>query len=207
MTKNVNEILVQISSLEEELRQAMSVKVISLPRAEASGRLTKRLSVPRTDGARRSSLFEWTRFRNVLAAPVIYTLIVPMILLDFTVTIYQAICFPLFEIPKSRRSDFISIGRHRLSFLNIVEKIHCGYCEYINGLLAFVSDVASKTEQYFCPIKYANKVIAAHARYDSFQEYGDNINFHESLKAYRRALRDHATEPAQRSQFDERIDN
>jgi hypothetical protein len=101
----------------------MSVKVISLPTAEASGRTTTRLSVLRTDGARRSSLFEWTRFRNVLAAPVIYTLIFPMILLDFTVTIYQAICFPLFGIPKSRRSDFISIGRHRLRSLNIVDLV------------------------------------------------------------------------------------
>lgn len=199
MTKSVNDILGQISNLEEELRRALAVQVISPPVSENQGRPADQLSATRSAGTRRRSLFKWTRFRNVLALPIIYALIVPMVLLDLAVTIYQAVCFPLFGIQKSRRSDFISIGRHRLTFLNVIEKIHCVYCEYINGLLAFVSDIASKTEQYFCPIKYANKVIAAHARYDSFQEYGDNIDFHESLKAYRRALRDHATGSAPRA--------
>jgi hypothetical protein len=208
MTKNVNDILDQISNLEEELRRALSVKPMSAPPSEASGRRpAAHLSVPQPTGTGRRSLFKWTRFRNVLAAPIIYALIVPMVLLDITVTLYQAVCFPLFGIQKSRRSDFISIGRHRLTFLNAIEKIHCVYCEYINGLLAFVSDIASKTEQYFCPIKYANKVITAHARYDSFQEYGDNINFHESLKAYRRALRDNTPGPAPRAHFDDRIND
>jgi hypothetical protein len=189
MTKNVHDILNQISALEEELRLAMSVKVMSPPASTTTGQKTGGSDAFMATPAMPASLFRWNRFRNILAAPVLYALIIPMALLDLTVTLYQALCFPLFGIQKSRRRDFISISRHRLSYLNIIEKIHCVYCEYINGLLAFVTDIASKTEQYFCPIKYAKKVIAAHARYDGFQEYGENINFHESLKAYRLALR------------------
>lgn len=205
MTKNVNDILSQISALEEELRLALSVKVISppvstntVPKAVRSDRSAAPAGTP-------ASLFRWNRFRNILAAPVLYALIIPMVFLDLSVTLYQALCFPLFGIQKSRRQDFISVSRHRLPYLNIIEKIHCVYCEYINGLLAFVTDVASKTEQYFCPIKYARKVIAAHARYDGFQEYGENINFHESLKAYRLALRTKQQGSGRTGQHDDSI--
>ena len=40
---------------------------------------------------------------TVLTAPVIYSLIVPIALLDLCVMVYQAICFPVYRIPKARR--------------------------------------------------------------------------------------------------------
>ena len=41
----------------------------------------------------------------VLSAPVIYSLIVPVMLVDIWVMAYQAICFPVYRIPKVRRRD------------------------------------------------------------------------------------------------------
>ncbi|WP_456431173.1 hypothetical protein [Nitratifractor sp.] len=43
-----------------------------------------------------------------LTAPVIYGMIVPAAILDLSVTIYQAVCFPVYGIPKVRRRDYIA---------------------------------------------------------------------------------------------------
>ena len=59
----------------------------------------------------------------ILSAPVIYSLIVPIALLDLWVMAYQAICFPIYKIPKVRRRDYLVFDRHHLAYLNIIEKI------------------------------------------------------------------------------------
>ena len=40
----------------------------------------------------------------ILTAPVIYSLIIPLVLLDLFVTIYQWVCFPVYGIPKAERA-------------------------------------------------------------------------------------------------------
>jgi hypothetical protein len=57
----------------------------------------------------------------VVTAPVIYALIVPLVLLDLFVTIYQAVCFPAYGIPKVRRGDYLVFDRHYLAYLNALE--------------------------------------------------------------------------------------
>ena len=71
---------------------------------------------------------------NILTVPVIWACLVPALLLDLVVSIYQAICFPIYRIPKVRRSKFIIIDRHSLSYLNLIERLNCVYCGYFNGL-------------------------------------------------------------------------
>ena len=93
----------------------------------------------------------------VLTAPVIYSLIVPIVLVDLWVMAYQAICFPIYKIPKVRRRDYLVFDRHHLAYLNTIEKINCAYCSYCNGAIAFVREVASRTEVYWCPIKHARR--------------------------------------------------
>jgi hypothetical protein len=110
---------------------------------------------------------------TVLTAPVIYALIVPLLLLDLFVTAYQAACFPAYGIPKVRRSDYLVFDRHHLRYLNAIEKLNCAYCSYANGLIAYVREIAGRTEQYWCPIKHARRVIGAHPRYAMFEDYGD----------------------------------
>ena len=47
---------------------------------------------------------EW---RNVLSAPFIYPVLLPM-LLDAFVTLYQWLCFPLYRMPRVQWADFLS---------------------------------------------------------------------------------------------------
>jgi hypothetical protein len=108
-----------------------------------------------------------------LTAPVIYSLIIPLVLLDLSVMIYQALCFPVYGLTKVRRTDYLIFDRHNLAYLNIIEKVNCGYCSYANGLIGFVREVAARTEQYWCPIKHARRVISNHAYYAEFTDYGD----------------------------------
>ncbi len=118
---------------------------------------------------------------SLLVAPVIYSLIVPLLLLDAWTALYQAVCFRAYGIAKVPRAGYFIYDRGRLGYLNAIERLNCDYCAYANGLLAYVREVGSRTEQYFCPIKHARRRLAEHARYEGFCDFGD-------AEAYRRDL-------------------
>lgn len=128
------------------------------------------------------------RLRVLLTAPMIYSLIVPIALLDLCVSLYQAVCFPAYGITKVRRGDHVVIDRHHLAYLNGVEKLNCVYCGYANGVIAFAREVAARTEQYWCPIKHALRVAGVHSRYAGFADYGDAEGFREDMPRLRAAL-------------------
>lgn len=113
----------------------------------------------------------------ILTAPIIYSVYIPLTLLDLMASIYQAVCFPIYGIEKINRSDYVVIDRHKLSYLSWVEKFNCVYCGYGNGVLAYVSEIASKTESYWCPVKHGERIKNPHQHYDSFCEYGDEPAF------------------------------
>ena len=94
---------------------------------------------------------------------------------------YQAICFPIYKIPKVRRRDYLVFDRHHLAYLNIIEKINCAYCSYANGAIAFVREVAARTEVYWCPIKHARRVLGPHPHYQGFADFGDAEAFRGKL--------------------------
>jgi hypothetical protein len=129
-----------------------------------------------------------TRPMTVITAPVIYSLILPFVLLDIFVSLYHAVCFPVYGIPKVRRADHIRIDRHHLAYLNAIQKVNCVYCGYCNGLLSYVREVAGRTEAYWCPIKHAARVDGVHAHYGSFLEYGDADGFDEGVSRSRSQL-------------------
>ncbi len=120
---------------------------------------------------------------NILTAPVIWSGLAVAVVLDAFVSTYQFICFPVYRIPKVKRGDYIVIDRHELKYLNAVEKLNCVYCGYFNGLIAYVQEIAARTEQYWCPIKHARRIGSIHSRYRKFLEYGD-------AEAYRRKIED-----------------
>lgn len=51
------------------------------------------------------------KLKHILSAPFIWLCIVPVVLMDITVSLYQAICFPLYGIPKVKRQDYIVFDR------------------------------------------------------------------------------------------------
>lgn len=114
-------------------------------------------------------------------APVIYIMIVPAVLMDVSMFFYQMICFPVLGIPKVIRKDYISLDRHKLKYLNWIQKVNCDYCSYFNGVIAFVREIASRSEQYFCPIRHALRTKGLLPRYAQFIPYGDAEAFRNRL--------------------------
>lgn len=125
---------------------------------------------------------------SLLTAPVIYSLLVPLALLDLWVTVYQWVCFPIYGMARVRRRRYFPFDRHELAYLNAIEKAHCTFCTYANGSIAYVREVAARTEQYWCPIRHAQAVTAPHPRYRRFFDYGDARRYHRDLAAIRGGL-------------------
>lgn len=126
---------------------------------------------------------------TVLTAPVIYSLILPLALMDLWASAYQAICFRAYRLPRVHRRDYLVFDREALAYLNGIERLNCWFCEYANGVAAYVREIASRTEQYWCPIKHALKVTSPHRRYQDFVEYGDAEGYRDRLTRLRSALR------------------
>lgn len=135
-------------------------------------------------------------WRSIVTAPVIYSMIVPFVLIDLWVSVYQTICFRAYGIPRVRRSDHIAFDRGHLAYLNWIEALNCAYCSYGNGVVSYVREVAARTEQYWCPIKHAIKVSGSHQRYQAFLEYGDAEGYRARLDAFREALRSEKADPS-----------
>jgi hypothetical protein len=135
------------------------------------------------------ALFAESSLLNLLTAPVIYSLIVPLLLLDAWVTIYQWVCFPIYGIAAVPRRPYFPMDRHRLGYLNAIEKANCEYCSYANGLIAYVREIAARTEQYWCPIKHSRTIPSPHSRYHLFLDYGDGTGYRHHVLSLRRALR------------------
>jgi len=132
---------------------------------------------------------------SVLIIPAVYSVALPLALLDIWTTAFQWICFPLVGIAKVRRRHYFAIDRHRLGYLNAIEKLHCLYCSYANGLIAYVREIAARTEQYACPIKHGHPITAAHDRYHLFVDYGDAEGYRRELEGLRRSLARRSGEP------------
>jgi len=125
---------------------------------------------------------------NLATAPIVYSLLLPFVLLDAWVWLYQFLAFPVYSIPRIRRRPYFAFDRERLAYLNAIERMNCFYCSYANGLIAYVREVAAHTEQYWCPIKHARRVRHAHSHYANFLEFGDAAAYRRELPALRRAL-------------------
>jgi hypothetical protein len=126
---------------------------------------------------------------NILAAPIIYSMIVPIALLDLWMSVYQGICFPLFGIRGVQRRAYIAVDRHKLTYLNGIEKLNCIYCGYANGVFAYAREITGRTETYWCPIKHGKRTRDAHPYYKHFAAYGDAPGYKRRLRTLRRALK------------------
>lgn len=192
MNDRIDELLQRMQSLREELRQALQEREAAL----------------RANIGQRSAEFElqllalqarikthWLRYvieselRHLISAPIIYSMIIPFVLLDICLFLYQTLCFPLYRLPKVKRRDYISIDRARLPYLNVIEKVNCLYCGYGNGLIAYAGEIAARTEQYWCPIKHAEKMLDTHHRFEKFAEFGNAQEFDDKAKILRESLR------------------
>jgi hypothetical protein len=126
----------------------------------------------------------------LLSAPLIYSLLILFLLIDLWVTVFQQVCFRIYGIDRVRRADYILFDRHLLGYLNAAEKLNCLYCSYVNNLIAYLREIAARTEQFWCPIKHARRATDEHERQQSFFEYGDAIAYRADLPKIRAKLVD-----------------
>lgn len=186
MTTDIGLLAGKIRLLESELEAELAKRGAELRVGLENGRVAFEQEVLRRHRELKTGLWRYIRNANplvALTAPFIYALIVPFLLLDLFVTIYQIVCFPAYGLSKVRRRDYLVFDRHHLAYLNLLEKFNCAYCSYANGLLAYVGEIASRTEQHWCPIKHARRLQGTHSRYLGFADFGD-------ADAYRKELED-----------------
>lgn len=191
MNDRIQQLLDQITTLEDELRTALSEQPSSVFFQIKGKRVEFEQSIKETHRRLKQNFFRWLvsgRPKNLITGPIIYAMIVPLLITDLFITFYQFTCFPIYGIKKVKRSDYIIFDRQHLNYLNFIERFHCSYCAYGAGMIAYISEIVGRTEQYFCPIKHARKILGTHSRYAHFLEYGEADNYEAKLEAIRVAL-------------------
>jgi hypothetical protein len=193
MNEKIRHILGQITALEEELRESLHEQEHTLIYRIKGKRVEFERTVKEAHRQMKVGIFRWflsVRPQNYITAPVIYGMIVPLVILDIGITFYQATCFPIYGIAKARRSNYIVFDHRHLAYLNVFDKAHCLYCSYANGLIAYSLEITARTEQYFCPIKHAHKILGSHSRYPRFLDYGEADDYQAKREVLRAALAD-----------------
>ena len=188
MNEKITQLMGQISALEDELCTALHAQETRMFFEIRGKRVEFAHAVKVTHHRLRRGILRWIvtdRPQNFLTGPIIYGMAVPLLLLDLCVSFYQAACFPIYGIAKAKRADYIVVDRQYLGYLNFYERFHCTFCGYANGLVAYAGEIIARTEQYFCPIKHARKVLGTHARYARFLEYGEADDYHAKLERFR----------------------
>jgi hypothetical protein len=191
MNERITQLLAQMATLEDELRNAVHEQESRMFFSIKGKRVEFESAVKSAHRKLKKNIFRWlvtNRPQNLMTGPIIYGMVLPMLLLDLLVTLYQWTCFPIYGITKVRRASYIVFDRHHLGYLNFIEKFHCTYCEYGNGLMSYMAEILARTEEYFCPIKHAHKILGTHKRYNRFLDYGDAAQYEKKLEEFRVGL-------------------
>jgi len=138
--------------------------------------------------------FSRIRFSYIITMPTIIMMLIPAIIADVFATVYQAINFRAYKIPRVQRSKYIIFDRHHLKYLNLLEKLFCIFCGYVNGVIQYAAEIGSRTEEYWCPIKHNKKIGFEHSRYGKYLEYGDSSSYHEKRKNIRQQMKNELKE-------------
>ena len=188
MNDNLKQMIESVRELEAKIEAELHRRQEALEYSIHNGRVFFEKELKLKNAALKKNIREYVRGARlsvIITAPVIYSLIFPLLILDIFVSIYQAICFPIYGIPKVRRSEYLVFDRLMLDYLNGIQKVNCAFCSYGNGILAFSHEVAARSEQYWCPIKHAKKVQGVHSRYSMFTDFGDGKQYQEKVSDIR----------------------
>ena len=198
MPHQIDELIGRIKELQEELEAEFNKKRDEFQFNIEKKRVRFAEEVARQQRRLKTGLFRYiaeARPLNILTAPIIYSGLIPFLALDLFLYLYQATCFPIYGIPKIKRAEYLIFDREDLPYLNIIEKFNCFYCSYGNGLFGYAREIAARTEQYWCPIKHARRIKAAHDRYPRFFEYGDAESYSKGLERLRNEFNKDEKEP------------
>lgn len=189
MNQKINDLIIRIRELEEEVEREIASRRVQFHFTLEDRRVRFEREVLAQHRRLKTGVLRYlaqARLRNLISAPFIYAVFLPLLLVDLAVTGYQGLCFPLYGIPRVRRRDYFIFDRNSLAYLNIIEKFNCAYCAYATGMASYVKEIVGRTEQYWCPIKHARRVLEAHSRYGRFVDFGDAEAYRAELEAIRR---------------------
>ncbi|MFW5329176.1 hypothetical protein [Hydrogenophaga sp. ZJX-1] len=194
MSPTLEELLARMRTLEDQLEQEYSQHREEFARRRAA------MAEHFLELQQRQKVGLWPYLRQsrwpvLLSAPLVYSGWVAFALLDAFVSLYQAVCFPIYGISKVGRADYLVFDRADLPYLNVVEKFNCFYCSYGNGVAAYAREISARTEQYWCPIKHARRLRDAHPRYPQFFEHGDAEAFRFGMERLRQMLAEAGAPP------------
>lgn len=191
MNERIRGLLEKIDALQQELMAELHAQAERLHYRIEGTRIEFQRAVDEANRSLRMGIGTWlarSRPQAFISVPFIYGMVVPLVFLDACISLYQAVCFPLYRIAPVRRRDYFSYDHARLSYLNGLEKLYCLYCSYANGLLAYSREIAARTEQYWCPIKHSRPLAGTHSRYPRFLDYGDPSELHSRIESLRKEL-------------------
>lgn len=189
----VDEILSKIEALDKELREELRTIEPRLRYTIQDKKVRFNAEVKKQHKLLVRKWFNYvydSGFMIVLTIPLVWSALIPMLILDAAIGLYQLICFPVYGIPFVKRREYIAFDRHSLPYLNIIEKVNCTYCAYFNGVMGYVREVAARTEQYWCPIRHARPIKPVHSRYRQFFPYGEAEAYREGLTEVRKRFDD-----------------
>lgn len=188
MNDKIREIVEEIEAKKLKLAQEIAKQESHISYEIQNGYVKFEKEVLAKQKKNMKNLVTWFRevpFLHFLAAPIIYGMLIPTMIFDGLLFVYQHVVFRIFKFKFIKRSDYVLFDHHYLGYLNPIEKLNCLYCSYVNGLMLYASAIAGRTEFYFCPIKHAKKVAYEHSFYDKFLAYGDEEEYQKKLKELR----------------------
>jgi hypothetical protein len=191
MSDKIREIIVEIEAMKVKLGEEIAEQESHISYEIQNGYVKFEKDVLEKQKENMKNLLAWFReipLLHLLTSPLIYAMVIPAILFDLILFIYQQVVFRVFKFKFLKRSDYIVFDRHYLGYLNPIEKLNCMYCSYFNGLMHYASAIAGRTELYFCPIKHAKKIAYKHEYYDDFLAYGNEDKYQKKLQALRDTL-------------------
>ena len=197
MNSKLEELILRIRELQAELEAELEEKQEQFRYRLENRRVRFEQDVLELHRRLRTSSLRYlmeARLMHVITAPVVYGSVIPLLLMDLTISVYQIICFSVYGIPQVRRADYFVYDRNLLPYLNTIEKVHCLYCSYGNGLIAYCREIIGRTEQYWCPIKHAHRVLSPHDHYGKFFDYGDVLRYRAELERLRKDYPDTVAE-------------
>ena len=192
MNDKIKEIIDEIEAMKVKLGEEIALQEDHISYEIKNGYVQFEKDVLGKQKENMKNLFAWFAeipFSHLLTSPIIYGMIIPAIFLDVILFLYQQIIFRIFRFEFLKRGDYIIFDHQYLGYLNAIEKLHCMYCSYFNGLMQYASAIASRTELYFCPIKHAKKIAYHHDYYNEFFSYGDEDKYQVKLKELRKKFK------------------
>ena len=159
----------KLSELRSEARRIFDERIEELTRVRDKERIKEieRVSIQkRPDGTVLVKVpVDW---RYVLAAPFIYGMIFPSVIWHLALESYHQVSFRLYGIPLVDPDEYFIYDRYLLERLNWTARVNCYYCSYVNNLLAYSTEIAARTERYWCPLKYERHIHRPHSQYEKF---------------------------------------